>query len=281
MSDSPDSYIDSGEAFSFIFMSDTQADPETGDYEAFGELLDQAVNHESAPKLLVLGGDTVNNGSSAEEWGAFRAAAGGRLDDMTVAGVPGNHDNKPLLAEQFDYPDESAESFFYTFTSGNVFFCMLDSNAMGGGNKKDADWLADQLASNDASGADWRIAVCHHPFWPAIEIPKDIQRAQTMRDVFLPVMEAGGIDLILCGHQHLYARTELFPDMDNVKNKMVQIMVASGAKESYKPGDMDYIDITAEAANYLVVEAYSETMQITAYGNTGETFDNAAINRQV
>jgi len=175
------------------------------------------------------------------------------------------------LAEQFDYPETSAEGFFYTFNEGNVFFLMLDSNIMGGGNAAHAEWVAEQLSSGAAKNADWRIAVTHHPLWPAAEIPKDAQRAQTMREVFLPVMEAGGVDLLLCGHQHVYSRTE--------PGGIVQIMAASGAKESYKPGNMDYIVTAAEAPNYLIIEAGVKTMEITAFDSTGKSFDSFLLSK--
>ena len=262
--------------FSFIFMSDTQADPEAGDYSALGVLLDKALAHESAPRLLLLGGDNVNDGSSANEWDDFWAAADGRLDDITVASAAGNHDSSPLLAGQFDYPETapeaSADGFFYTFSKGNVFFLMLDSNIMGGGGAAHAEWLADQLASDAARSAAWRVAVSHHPMWPVAEIPKDAQRAQTMRDVFLPLMEAGGIDLLLCGHQHVYARTAPVAG-----EGFVQIMAASGAKDSYIAGDPGYIAEAAGAPNYIIVEAGADVMRITAFDGGGKAFDSLQI----
>jgi len=272
------------EAFSFVYMSDIQADPETGDYTAIGGLLDKAFAHESAPRLLALGGDTVNDGSSAKEWADFRVAADGRPDDVTIAAVPGNHDSEPLLAEQFDYPETapaaSTEGFFYTFTKGSVFFLMLDSNIMGGGNTAHAEWMAEQLSGGPAKNADHRIAVLHHPLWSAAEIPKDVQRAQTMREVFLPLMESGGVDLVLCGHQHVYARTAPMSGENAAENGLIQIMAASGGKGSYRPGDMEYVVAAAEAPNYLIVEAGAKTLEVTAFDSAGKPFDNVQIKQR-
>jgi len=266
----PASAKDAEEAFSFIYMSDTQADPGVGDYTAVGELLDKALAHESAPRLIVLGGDSVNDGSSAAEWADFWAASDGITDDVTIAAVAGNHDSGPLLAEQFDYPETTAEGYFYTFTEGNVFFLMLDSNIMGGGNRDHALWIEEQLASESAKNADWRIAVAHHPLWPVADIPKDIQRAQTMRDVYLPSME-GKIDLFLCGHQHSYARAT------DMGIGFIQIMAASGAKGSYKAGDMEYIITTAEAPNYLIIEAGAKALDITSFDSAGSELDGVSV----
>ena len=272
--------------FSFLYMSDTQADPEIGDYTSFGELLEIAVNHETEPRLLILGGDNINSGSSTEEWDAFWTAAGNNLDDFFVASVAGNHDNDPLLAEKFDLPKivpgNPTEGFFYTFTENNVFFLMLDSNIMGAGNASDVEWLGNQLSSSVATDADWRIAVLHHPFWTVADIPRDMQRAETMREKFLPLLEEHGVDLILCGHQHVYSRTA--PMLSGVgiaaENGIIQIMTASGAKASYSPGEHGYIETIAETPVYLIVEVGTDLLNITAYNDAGEPFDNVQISRR-
>jgi len=271
------------EVFTFIFMSDTQADPEIGDYAPFGEILELALSHESRPQVLVLGGDNVNSGNSEEEWEKFWEAAGENLDDVLIASVAGNHDNNPLLAQQFDYPqvapENNTEGFFYTFENSNIFFIMLDSNIMGAGNASDVEWLSDQLSSSDATEADWRIAVLHHPFWPVADIPRDMQRAETMRENFLPVMEENGVDLILCGHQHVYSRS--VPMWDGIinENGIIQIMTASGAKDSYSPGENDYIEKIADTPVYLIIEVSAKALSLTAFNVTGEPFDSIRIEK--
>jgi len=271
------------DGFAFIFLSDTQANPEIGDYVPFGGLLELALSHESRPKLLVLGGDNVNNGNSAEEWDAFWKATGENLEDVFVASVAGNHDNSQLLAQQFDYPQtapkKNTEGFFYTFTRSNVFFIMLDSNIMGAGNASDVEWLSEQLASSVAKEADWRIAVLHHPFWPVANVPRDTQRAEIMRDKFLPVLEEYGIDLILCGHQHVYSRTAPMRGEDISEDGIIQIMTASGAKESYTPGEKDYIEIIADTPVYLIIEVSTRMMSLTAFNTDGEPFDSIRIEK--
>ena len=274
----------SGGASAFVFMSDLQADPETGDYSALGLLLEKALSRTNAPRLLVLGGDNVNNGSSEDEWRALKAAAGGGIDGITVASAAGNHDSHALLLEQFDYPDSapgsSQNGFFYSFTHEDIFFLILDSNIMGAGNERDAEWVEEQLTSAAATSSNWQIAVCHHPFYPISQIPKDLVRAETMRAVFLPILEERGVDLILCGHQHLYARTAAMLGGVPDGGGLVQLMTASGSKESYSPSDNEYIEITAGAPAYIVIEATPETLEITTYDELGEPFDSVRIGRR-
>ena len=261
------------ETFSFIYMSDIQADPDTGDYTALGELLSLAFSHESNPKLLILGGDNVNTGSSAKEWETLLSSMQDIPDDATIATVVGNHDNNQLIKGKFDHPSIE-DGFFYTFTEGDIFFLMLDSNAMGGGNMKDVEWLEKSLSQNNS---EWSIAVCHHPFFMISQIPKDINRSEVMRNKFLPVLESTGVDLILCGHQHVYARTLPMLNGSSDKNGIVQIMTASGGKESYTATDTDYIVITKDAPVYLIVEIQGNNMLLTAFDATGEAIDSIEI----
>jgi len=272
------------EVFTFVYMSDLHANPSIGDYTPNGYVMANAFAHAGAPQLLVLGGDNVNNASCAEDWADFWKGAAGHLEGITVASVAGNHCSGPLLAQQFDYPntapERSTEGFFYTFTAGNIFFLMLDTNIMGAGNASDAQWLSQQLSSDAARDADWIIAVGHHPFWPIVEVPRDAMRAQTMREVFLPLMEAGGVDLILSGHQHVYARTEpMLAGVGMSENGIMQILAATGPKIHYQPTDKDYIAIAKQIVSYLIVETTVNTLRVTAYDGEGQAFDSVQISR--
>jgi 3',5'-cyclic AMP phosphodiesterase CpdA len=72
-------------------------------------------------------------------------------------------------------------------------------------------WLKADLA---ATQRDWIIAFFHHPTYTkgTHDSDKDNDsggRMKDMRAVFLPVLEQGGVDLILTGHSHVYERSPL------------------------------------------------------------------------
>ena len=72
-------------------------------------------------------------------------------------------------------------------------------------------WLKADLA---ATSRDWIIAYFHHPPYTkgTHDSDKDTDsgaRMNDMRAVFLPVLEQGGVDLILTGHSHVYERSWL------------------------------------------------------------------------
>ena len=270
---------------SFLFFSDTQTAPESENYSALEELFMLAVNVEQQPVLAVFGGDTVNKGGDTAEWQNFWLAAETPLAGLITAAVAGNHDNHILLAEQFDYPRLAplgqGEGFFYSFDLGPVHFIMLDSNIMGAANRKDVEWLQSDLNSVQARQAIWRIAVMHHPMWSVVENPKDIARAETMREHFLPLLEAGSVDLLLVGHQHVFTRS--LPMRGDVAsddgNGIIQIMTASGMKESYILGSWEFIAVSATAPNYLLLIADSDELTVTAYDEQGKAFDICVFTR--
>ena len=263
----------------FLFVSDTQANPDTGEYSGVAELLCRAVNREEKPALVLFGGDTVNNGGDAPEWLDFWGEVGTALDGLTTAAVAGNHDNNILLTEQFDYPRKASEStgtgFFYSLFMEPVFFLMLDSNKMGAADRSDVEWLQKELRSETAQGAAWRVAVMHHPMWPPVDIPKDLQRAEIMREHFLPLLEANGIDLILCGHQHVYSRTEPMDGGGKTGDKhgIVQIVVASGGKDSYTAADRDFTAAANAATTFLVLTVDDAGLTVSAYDDDDELID--------
>jgi len=269
--------------FTFLFFSDTQPDPDEEDFTGVADMIRQAVSRAGNPGLILFGGDTVNNGGDETEWSEFQSALGGALDGFTTAAVPGNHDNTALLAEQFDYPYSAPElqneGFFYSLSIGPVFFLMLNSNAMGAARQPDIEWVRAELQSIAALQANWRIVVMHHPMWSTSDIPRDLQRAETMREHFLPVLEAGGVNLILCGHQHVYSRT-LPMQGDSVAENghgIVQIMAASGDKASYTMGERAFVVISGEAPNYLLLSADAAGLVITAYDGQHQEIDRVVI----
>ena len=272
--------------YKYLFFSDTQPDPEIRDYSGFSDLLKQALVREEEPDMVIFGGDSVNDGGDEKEWYDFWQSVGTSLDGTVTATVAGNHDNYAMLAEQFDYPNEvpsgQGKGYFYSISMGPVFFLMLDSNIMGAANQADIDWLQSELQSEAARRSDWIIAVMHHPMWPVADIPKDIQRAETMREHFLPLFESFGVDLILCGHQHVYSRTLPMQGRTGANGgiSIVQIMAASGDKATYAPGEQEYITATAAAPNYVYIEGGSKSLVITAYNGESVLIDELFVSNK-
>jgi hypothetical protein len=70
-----------------------------------------------------------------------------------------------------------------------------------------ANWLRTDLASTTR---DWVIAFWHHPAYTKGSHNSDTEiELMQMRQNFVPILEAGGVDLVLAGHSHCYERSYL------------------------------------------------------------------------
>lgn len=260
--------------FSFIYMGDPQADPETGDYGKWGELLHMAAEDESQPSFILLGGDLVNQGDDREEWESFFEAGGNVLKSLPVYPAMGNHDNTGFFSEFFNLPQngpEGKKGSFYSFDYEDAHFVVLDSNAMGAANPEDVDWLRKDLASTDK---EYRIVMFHHPAYTASYNPKDEMRAEKIRQVFVPVFEEYDVNLVLSGHQHVYMRTHPLKEGSIGDDGIVYLTGISGGKY-YAPAQRDYAAFAlGKESVYTVCTVDGEGIEIKTYNSSGDLVDN-------
>jgi hypothetical protein len=102
----------------------------------------------------------------------------------------------------------SGTEHYYSFDYGNIHFISLDSmTASRSASGAMATWLQNDLASTTAT---WIIAFFHHPPYTKGSHNSDTETELIeMRANILPILEAGGVDLVLSGHSHSYERSYL------------------------------------------------------------------------
>jgi hypothetical protein len=102
----------------------------------------------------------------------------------------------------------SGTEAYYSFDWASVHFIVLDSHDsprdVGGAMLR---WLEMDLSATDQP---WVIAFWHHPPYSKGSHDSDTEtQLVEMRENALPILEAAGVDLVLCGHSHLYERSYL------------------------------------------------------------------------
>jgi hypothetical protein len=152
------------------------------------------------------------------------------LKRIVVWPAAGNHDFNnyqinPFAASTFPYFDiftlpaaaeaggvASGTEKYYSYNYGNVHFIVLDSYSVGR-NSTDpmAIWLTNDLASNTLP---WVIAYWHHPPYTKGSHNSDNStfldgELPEIRQNIVPILENGGVDLVLNGHSHCYERSYL------------------------------------------------------------------------
>lgn len=263
--------------FSFIYMGDAQQG-----YEEWGNMLQAAAAEKTCPKFALLGGDLVDDSSSAE-WQQFFNAASPVFKQIPLMPAAGNHDDTPLFWNSFALPrngPEGLEEKFYSFDYGNCHIVVLDSNYLGA--PADANfgrvsaWLRNDL---DNSRKQWKFAVLHYPPYPAA--PDG--HAAILQENWVPLLEQGRADAVFNGHQHVYMRTK------PLRNNQVQadgwgivyIMGNAGNKFSDHGPNYDYIaEEIANVSNYEIVDINGDTFSLTAKDAGGQKIDSYIFKKQ-
>jgi hypothetical protein len=142
--------------------------------------------------------------------------------------TPGNHDLGPGAAyhpffEQTTLP-RSPGGDQYAFDWGPMHLLALSSRTLGLDADEERAWIAADLAR--ARERPWRIAFIHDPVFS----PGEKNTVRGLRRMLVPVLEAGGVQLLITGHVHLYARAEASCVADPTA-RMVQVVTGGGSAD--------------------------------------------------
>lgn len=169
---------------------------------------------------LTLGDNAYNTGTDLEFQAALFDTYRFILSRLPLWPTRGNHDQTQSSGvvpyfDIFTLPKDgeaggvaSGTESYYAFDHGPVHFVCLDSYATDrGAQGAMARWLVRDLK---AAAAQWKVVFFHHPPYTRGTHDSDRERTMTeMRTNFVPLFEAGGVDLVLSGHSHSYERTGL------------------------------------------------------------------------
>ncbi len=222
--------------------------------------------------LLLLGDNAYPVGSDADYQHGMFAPYGDILATTPVWPARGNHDESDqAYADIFDPPTAaelggvaSGSELYYSFDQGNVHFICLDStNDNIQANGPMGIWLEADLA---ATNRDWIVAFWHHPPYTKGTHNSDTGvLSKQMREAFVPLLEAGGVDLVLGGHSHVYERSMLITGHHDVSTTFVPSMLVDGG-DGRPEGDGAYnIGPNADAGTLYVVAGSSGTTREAPY----------------
>ena len=167
----------------------------------------------------------ITTGDNAQIYGSeeeYRSFVLGPLRDL-IAQKPfwpsvGNHDyyNLQNYKRFFALP---GNGLYYSFTYGGVLFLSLDSNRFDARQRR---WLRAELR---ASQARCKVAYFHHPLWSSGRGYRSHTR-HLRRSRFVPILQRGGVDLVLNGHLQNYERSK--PLRSGRRSRRGVVYVVSG-----------------------------------------------------
>lgn len=158
----------------------------------------------------------------------------------------------------------SGTEAYYSFDYANIHFVCLDSQGSNrASNGAMAAWLQQDLA---ASSQEWLVAFFHHPpYSGATSHNSDTETPMVeMRQIFVPILESYGVDLVLSGHCHVYERSKLINGHTGVRTSFNSATMQKNGGDGDPAGNGAYVknDSGQQGAVFAVA------------GNGGRTIDN-------
>lgn len=260
------------EPFRFIYLGDGQ--------DAILSLWSRAIRaaYSAAPNssFIVHGGDLAAHSDNFDEWNQWFAAAGWINGMVPIVVTPGNHEyyhghgKKRYLTDfwkvQFTLPENGIDAlresnYFFNYQGARII--SLNSNEM---IDEQAKWLQNNLKSNPNR---WTILTFHHPIYSGAS-GRDQKK---VRNAWQPIFRKYGVDLVLNGHDHTYARGQNIDANDGI----VYVVSVSGPKQ-YILTDEKWMKRCAENTQmFHIISIDGNTLNFKACTVTGQLYDEFDI----
>lgn len=255
--------------FSFIYFGDAQNDVKS----LWSRVIRGAYSDASKASFTVHAGDLINRANRDAEWGEW-FGAGGWVNGMVPSiATPGNHEyDKGQLSRhwrhQFSQPENGPpgleETAFYLDYQG-VRIISLNSNTK---QTEQAQWLEGILKNNPNR---WTIITFHHPLFSSA---KGRDNAE-LRKKWKPLFDLYKVDLVLQGHDHTYARSNLNVGVNaqNETTGTVYVVSVSGPK-MYNLDREPWMERAAEDTQlYQIIHVDGRRLKYEARAATGILYD--------
>ena len=291
--------------FSFVYFGDAQNDI----MPLWSRVIRASALEAPDMAFMLHAGDLVNRAHRNTEWGE-RFEAGSFLHAMfpSIAAL-GNHETDPYNAEedaqdiehisiwwqpQFAFPNNGpqgvdGETVYYVDYQGVRIVALNSSDDW----EIQAEWLDRILTENPH---DWVIVTHHHPIFSASEGRDN----QELRNTWKPIYDKHGVDLVLQGHDHTYARgrtptyaaaaSENVPTGANLRDgengTVYVVSVGAVTIKNNKPDGRDgYEEIQRERAAentqlFQVIRIDGHRLFYQAFTPTGQLYDAFELEKQ-
>jgi len=188
--------------------------------------------------------------------------------------VRGNHEkNVALYRALLDLPNNE---HYYSFDYGNLHYVVLDAygeNISGDlARHRRGREMAEMLAWLDkdlsVTRADWVIVSYHDPTFNAAG------RGSTWgRETVLPVLEKHEVDIVICGHSHVYERCR--PIGPPGRKPIIHITSGGGGGQDYPAATSPIQEASYVGLHYCVFTVHGNTLKLTAKTPDGRVIDRA------
>ena len=270
--------------FRFIYLGDMQNQV----LSEASRTLRMAFRTAGDAAFTIHAGDLINHHNSDREWGEWFAAGGFLYAQTPQMPTPGNHEYvkdenaragssiNGQWRRQFTLPEngpasvpEALETHWYTDYQGlrliSIDAPQLDRNEAE--RAATVAWLDDLLSNNPNR---WTVIFLHFPLFssdPDRDNPK-------VRAALKPLIDKYGVDLVLQGHDHGYARGAIGPDGPAADDAGATYVVSVAGPKMYDVADLAWARKTAARTQaYQIIDIDGAHLTYRAYDATGALLD--------
>lgn len=270
--------------FSFVYLGD----PQVGLRPYCPRLFRQALRTAPNARFWLIAGDQVNVGDSDREWGDFFTAGSWIFRETNIIPVAGNHEYprapegmerslthlwKPHFTLPANGPHGLEESSYWLDYQG-LKVIVLNNNEM---LEEQRDWLEGVLKANKAS---WTVVSMHQPVYSTGQERDN----PVLQELYLPLFDHYGVDLVLQGHDHTYGRTYPLKAgriATGGEKGTVYVVSSSGAK-FYEQNPL-YLPLMAETALdtqlFQVITLEENSLHFRSLSVNGEVIDEFSLRK--
>lgn len=271
------------ETYSFLYLGDPQNDIRS----QWSRVIRKAYSHNPSAAFILYAGDLINRAGRDLEWQEWFDAGSYLLATVPQAMTPGNHDYRnrvldPHWEYQFTSPGNGPEPLKHTcyfVDYRDLRIISIDTAVDSELRAEDGVSLALQTAWLDSilrnTTQKWIVFTTHLPIYS----PKESRDNHHIRSKFQPILEKYGVDLVLTGHDHTYARGRA-SDNPNHKIPIPYVVSVSGPKV-YEVGDKAWIEKGGSNIQlYQEVTIRGNRLSFEAYTADGVLFDRFELKKR-
>jgi 3',5'-cyclic AMP phosphodiesterase CpdA len=222
--------------FVFVYFGDAQNDVRSH----WSRVVRNAFRDAPRAAFFLHAGDLINRAESDREWGEWFYASGFIHRTIPALATPGNHemargDNGRRLSHHwrptFAFPEQGPPGLTetcYAIDYQGARIVSLNSNEQ---IAEQAEWLTEALADESPT---WKIVTFHHPVFSSAKGRDN----QELREAWQPLFDRLGVDLVLQGHDHTYARS---PKLTFEPGSLEEVNVAVGRERQQSDSGTVYV----------------------------------------
>lgn len=274
----------SSTSFSFVHITDPQYGS-LSQASIFNGLMTSAYTINPDIGFTLFTGDIVDRGGKEHYWDYFYQQS--NVAKTVVATVPGNHEYYDASPSPQTYDGSYYNAFFrnpqngpeanlntsYYFRYNNALFIMINSESKN--QAANTAWFTEVVEAN--LDVDFVIVGMHRSFYGSTYASDSVN----VRNLWLKLFDRYGVDLVLSGHDHVYARSYKMYN-NQISNDPIRgttyIIGGSGGPKFYgAQPNPQYAKIVEQTACANIITIDQSKISINLVNAAGTSLDTYAI----